>query len=112
MLLFVSCTRKSPKIFFEAETIDIGKVKVDTVIDVFFKFTNIGKRVLKIERVTSDCHCTIARDYQKNTKPNQEGKIKITYHSKGIEYFEQLIEIHSNDENSPSLLILKGRVFR
>ena len=110
LLVLVSCTKERPEIDFEEKTIDLGIVKADTVINVFFKPINIGKNNLKIERVTSDCHCTVARDYQKNIEPNQKGEIKVTYHSKGFGYFEQLIEVFSNAENSPSLLIIKGRV--
>ena len=111
IVFFVSCTKEYPKIAFETKTIDIGKLKRDTIIDVFFKPRNIGKSNLIIERITSECHCTVAKDFQKNIEPDQEGKIKISYDSnKGFGYFEQLIEVFSNAENSPSLLILTGRV--
>lgn len=110
ILLFTGCKKEYPELSFETKTINIGNVKHDTIINVSYKFRNTGKSVLKIEKVTSDCHCTVAEDFQKIIKPNGEGEIKVKYHSKGYGYFEQLIEVFSNDKNDNSLLILSGAV--
>ncbi|TWO31571.1 DUF1573 domain-containing protein [Seonamhaeicola sediminis] len=112
LLILIGCNSDYPEISFSQKIIDIGEIKRDTIIDVSFKFKNIGKEILIIKRITTDCHCTVPKDYVKRIEPNRKGEIKISYHSRGYGYFEQLISVFSNSQKNEELLILKGTVIR
>ncbi|WP_186525869.1 DUF1573 domain-containing protein [Seonamhaeicola sediminis] len=111
-MILIGCNSDYPEISFSQKIIDIGEIKRDTIIDVSFKFKNIGKEILIIKRITTDCHCTVPKDYVKRIEPNRKGEIKISYHSRGYGYFEQLISVFSNSQKNEELLILKGTVIR
>lgn len=109
-VIVLSCnTNEIKDIIFIDETIDLGTIPSSGMFSVFFKAYNPGNKAIMLERVVSDCHCTVARDYNKIIKSKDTASIEVTYHSEGLGYFEQLIEVHTNTKNSPALLFIKGR---
>lgn len=112
VLLLLGCSEsnKIAQISFDKDVIDLGEIDGDKDYKVTFSYKNAGTNVLKIKSVTSDCHCTVARNFENNILPNTSGEINVSYHSKNFGYFEQLIEVNSNSEKPSVLLIIKGRV--
>ncbi len=110
LFLLYGCGGK-PVIFFEKEEYDIGKVARGQRVKKEIFIYNRGSGLLKIKRIATDCHCTVAKGIDTEIEPNGKGKIEIVYDGKSFGYFEQIIEVFSNDkEHSPIMLILKGRV--
>lgn len=109
LFFFYSCAGK-PIIFFEKEEYDIGRVKRGQFLKKEITVYNRGKGTLKIERITTSCHCTVLKGFDALIEPSGKGEIVILYDAKNYGYFEQIFEVFSNDEHSPKILVLKGYV--
>ena len=69
---------------FKAETIDLGKMKVNIPTTATFVVKNIGKTPLIIEAANPTCGCTIG-DYTKAPiAPGKTGQITATYNAASI----------------------------
>lgn len=71
------------KITFIKEEHDFGIIKDGEKVFWNFRFTNTGNAPLILNRVKADCGCTVP-DYPKTPiAPGEEGKIKVTFDTKG-----------------------------
>lgn len=70
-----------PKIIFEKNQHDFGKIYEGKIVEYTFKFKNAGKGVLNIKDVKTTCGCTAAVVTGKKLKPGEEGSIKIEFDS-------------------------------
>lgn len=69
---------------FKAETIDLGKMKVNVPKTATFVVTNVGKSPLIIETASPTCGCTIG-DYTKSPiAPGKTGVITATFNAAAI----------------------------
>lgn len=87
----------SPRIQFEATTIDLGEVPKgeDAVYD--FVFTNTGTSVLEIEEAKPSCGCTVA-EYTKTLAPGEKGTIHASIDTKRFRGpITKSITVSSND---------------
>jgi hypothetical protein len=74
---------KLPKIEFEKDFHDFGKIIQGEKVIYSFKFKNTGKSLLLISDVSTSCGCTIG-DYPKEpVKPGESGKIDVSFDSEG-----------------------------
>jgi hypothetical protein len=74
---------KLPKIEFEKDFHDFGKIIQGEKVTFAFKFKNTGKAMLLISNVSTSCGCTVI-DYPKEPiKPGQSGKIDVSFDSEG-----------------------------
>lgn len=72
-----------PEFKFEEEEHNFGNVYRGEKVSYEFKFKNVGKADLIISDANASCGCTVP-EYPKNPiKPNEEGKITVTYNSEG-----------------------------
>jgi cytochrome c553 len=72
-----------PKMKFEEESFDFGKINEGAIVEHVFKFTNIDEDTLKIAEVKASCGCTAALLSANNIPPNGSGEIKATFNSRG-----------------------------
>ena len=74
---------KLPKIEFEKDFHDFGKIIQGEKVTFAFKFKNTGKSLLLISNVSTSCGCTVT-DYPKEpVKPGGSAKIDVSFDSEG-----------------------------
>jgi hypothetical protein len=74
---------KLPKIEFEKDFHDFGKIIQGEKVTYSFKFKNTGNSLLLISDVSTSCGCTVG-DYPKDpVKPGESGKIDVSFDSEG-----------------------------
>jgi len=92
-----------PKIQFNEETWDFGKVKQGDILTHEFVFKNIGEAPLSILKVRTSCGCTAALVSEQKIAPGKEGRVKVTFNSGG--YADRLVKsiyVDSDDPARPS----------
>lgn len=108
VLAFLFCTvgflltEKGPKIEFNEESWDFGKLKEGEVLTHVFVFKNVGDSPLIINKVRTSCGCTAALVSEKKIEPGQQGEIKATLNTKGYAGdVAKYIYIETNDPSQP-----------
>ena len=93
-----------PSISFANEKIDLGEVKQGPQVNGEFEFTNSGKSLLVIKKISPACGCTgVVADEKKEFQPGETGKIKFTFNTEGrLGVNEKTIAVETNDPNHPS----------
>jgi hypothetical protein len=76
-------TGGKPKIVFERESWDFGRVKQGDSLEAEFIFRNDGKSVLSIDKVETSCGCTAALVSEKKVEAGRRGRIKVTFATAG-----------------------------
>jgi len=67
------------KISFEKTVCDIGDVGQGTKNECEFRFTNTGRGLLKIGKISRTCGCTVFHLDKKEYAPNETGATKVIY---------------------------------
>ncbi len=62
---------------------DFGKITEGKILDVTFRFKNIGNKPLVISNVSASCGCTIPEIPKKPFAPGETGVIKASFNSSG-----------------------------
>ena len=90
------------RIKFDTMLHDFGKVGPDSANECKFKFTNVGKDVLKIDRLQGTCKCTVPDLQKKEYKPGESGEITVQFHAPKFQGdTSQHVMVFSNDSNNP-----------
>lgn len=102
----------APKIQFESETVDFGKVRGGDPITVTYKLTNVGDAELQITSIKPGCGCTKAEAAKKAIAPKESTTIDAIFNSTGFSgAISKTIAVTTNDPDRASLsLSLKGQV--
>jgi len=96
---------------FNQETHDFGEIPEDGSVTYEFSFTNVGVTPLIIEGAKASCGCTTPEWPQTPIEPNAEGKIKVSYNTKGRPgNFNKAITITSNAVTPTKRIFIKGNV--
>src|SRR6266850_551302 len=75
----VLTSNTAPKIKFDSETFDAGKVPGGKPLNHTFVFTNVGNQTLEVTKVTGTCHCTVVdNNWTKKVEPGKTGVIPVT----------------------------------
>jgi hypothetical protein len=90
---------KTPRIKFQEETWNFGKVKEGTALSHEFVFKNTGDADLVIEKVRTSCGCTAALASDKTVAPGKEGKIGVSFDSRS--YAGKVVKYVYVDSNDP-----------
>ncbi len=93
----------SPKIVFDTEKMDQGKVLYGKQVASTFHFTNAGDQKLIIEKVRTSCGCTQAFINTKEIPPKTKGVIRAIFDTQGQRAGtkKSTIFVHSNDPDRP-----------
>ena len=110
LISFSGFSQNKPEFKFEKETIDYGKIALNSNGIRVFTFTNIGNEPLIISRVQSSCGCTIPEKPEKPIMPGEKGEIKVSYNTKKSGGFSKSITIFSNAKTERKVLKIKGFV--
>jgi len=98
------------EISFEKKTIDYGTLKVGDVRTVEMVYTNIGKKPLLLENVTTNCDCTEVEWSRKPLMPGKSDVIKVTYTAKNPGLISKWVTVMSNAETDRVILKTSGKV--
>ena len=92
-----------PKIVFDTEKMDQGKVLYGKKVASTFHFTNTGDQKLIIEKVRTSCGCTKAFVETKEVPPKTKGGIRAVFDTDGQRAGTKrsTIFVHSNDPDRP-----------
>ena len=90
------------RIKFDTLSHDFGKVGPESDNNCEFKFTNVGKGVLKIDRLQGTCKCTVPDLQKKEYAPGESGEITVQFHAPKYQGdTSQHVMVFSNDANNP-----------
>jgi hypothetical protein len=108
LLIFVAVgsiallAEEGPKLQFQEEKWDFGKVKEGQVKTHVFVFKNEGDAPLLIKRVRTSCGCAAALISDKSVESGENGEMKVNFNSRGYEgNVAKYIYVESNDRSQP-----------
>lgn len=96
-----------PNMEFVKEKIDFGKIPQGPMVEGEFEFTNTGRSMLEIKKITPACGCTgLIADEKKEYQPGESGKIKFTFNTEGRSgHNEKTITIETNIPDNPTKIV-------
>lgn len=98
VLCAVSTLIAAPKITFEHESIDLGRVVAGKPINAVFTFKNIGDTELEITAVRSSCGCAKAEAKETKLAPQQSSTITTVFNTSGYKgNVSKIVSITTND---------------
>lgn len=113
MLLSHYNSTAQSKLKFSDSKKNFGFVKQGTIVDVVYEFTNAGNAPLVITEAKVECSCTSVEFPKQPIAPGQKNKILIKFDTKTVyDRQDRIVEIYSNDNNSPAYLRFKGVVLK
>jgi len=106
--LGASAQDNAPVFKFEQTTHDFGNVKQGPEATYDFKFTNVGKSPLIIQRCSSSCGCTIPKWSKDPIMPGKSGTIAVRFATKDkVGSFNKTVYIQSNAKSLTERFELK-----
>ncbi|WP_228852415.1 DUF1573 domain-containing protein [Aegicerativicinus sediminis] len=103
-------TDKAGELTFKSETIDYGKIAVNSEGGRTFAFKNTGNAPIVISKVKTSCGCTVA-DYPKEpVMPGATGEIAVKYDTKRIGNFTKTLTVFSNASKPQLNLRISGEI--
>ena len=100
------------KISLDKTVHDFGNIDFGSSGSCEFKITNTGTSTLKILKCKASCGCTIAICDTLPILPNFSTVMKIQYDTKRVGPINKSITIHSNDINTPHVVVRISGVVR
>jgi hypothetical protein len=92
----------TPKIKFNHESWDFGRVNQGDILTHVFSFRNEGDATLRINRVRTSCGCTAALVSEKRIEPGKTGELKVNFNTRGYEgEVSKYIYVETNDPQDP-----------
>ena len=104
-----------PRIRFDKETLDYGRVPYGQIVTEEFVVTNEGDQTLVIQSLRSSCGCTKAIKGSSSIAPGRESKIVASFDTNGLRAGrkQQTIFVDSNDPERPTVrLMLLAEIVR
>jgi hypothetical protein len=103
-----------PKIQFDAQSYDFGRVAAGTLVKHDFVFTNTGDARLEITGVQPGCGCTTVGEWTHAVEPGKTGVIPIQFNSSAYGGpVTKAPSITCNDKSQPTVRFqLHGTVFK
>lgn len=95
-------TEGIPQIKFDQTVYDFGTTSLVNSVVGTFTFQNVGTGVLKVQRPSTSCGCTVAGVTPDTLKPGEKGELVFTFALAGIRgHSEKSITVPSNDPHNP-----------
>ncbi|HWD19561.1 MAG TPA: DUF1573 domain-containing protein [Verrucomicrobiae bacterium] len=102
-----------PKIIFDSQNYEFGKVTQGAFIRHDFVVSNGGNATLNITDVHPGCGCTTAGTWPHELAPGQSGIIPIQINSQNLSgKIRKSVTVSSNDKRNPTMLELGGEVIK
>lgn len=93
----------APKIQFETNHFNFGKITSAEKLLGSFKFKNVGNAELKLDSPQASCDCTEAKITPDTLAPGQSGEVTYSIKMDHAVSGQRYIKIHSNDPENPDL---------
>ncbi|MBI5307363.1 MAG: DUF1573 domain-containing protein [Planctomycetes bacterium] len=94
---------EKPKISFEKQVYEFGKIYVGDMVTYKFKFQNVGKGELIINSVKTSCGCTAALVSKDKLLSNECGEIDVKFKpGKFVGKVSKTVTVNSNDPETPT----------
>ena len=87
---------------------NLGKFPYSQKQEYTFLLTNTGNSVLVVQDVITSCGCTKAEYRKEPVRPGDTLEVKVIYEADAAGYFDKVVTIYCNAENSPISLRIKG----
>ena len=101
------------KLKFSDSKKNFGFVKQGNVVNMEFEFINNGNQPLIITEAKAECSCTTVEFPKQPIAPSQKNKIIVKFDTKTVyDRQDRIVEVSSNDLNSPSFIRFKGVVLK
>lgn len=102
---------KMPKMTFDQELHDFGRLSAGEHISYSFHFRNTGEADLVISGCSATCGCTVASYPKERIAPGGDGYITITFNSSGKAGHQyQEVTVMSNAQPARSILKITAQV--
>ena len=98
------------EIWFTEILHDYGDIAEKSNGSYTFLFRNISDKPLIINRVRSNCGCTVPSWPREPIEPGDNGEITVRYNTELTGSFNKSIYVYSSASNSPVKLQIKGKV--
>ncbi len=102
----------APVFEFVTDIIDYGTVNLNADGTRVFKFKNVGKSPIIIERIQSSCGCTVPKKPEEPILPGKTGEIEVKYNTHTAGGFSKSITVFSNASEPNKVLRIKGIVVK
>ncbi len=100
-----------PNIVFLKKNFNFGQIYEGEEPVFYFKFVNTGNGKLYINRVKTDCGCTVAQYPEQGVNPGDTGTITVTFSSSGYYGYQiKNILVYTNAQDSAIKLRIEGQV--
>ena len=98
-----AATTDGPRIKFDKDTFDAGKVPPGQALNHTFIFTNVGNQTLEVSKVNPTCGCTVPGTWTKVVEPGKTGTIPIQVNVNAAwnGAMTKTITVESNDKSHP-----------
>lgn len=101
-----SFAQSVPKLVFDSEIHNFGKVKQGAIVEHTFKFKNEGDSNLLIYTVKATCGCIKTELSISTIEPRGEGSIKVIWKApKKLGTTSEIIYVVSNDPKRPNVIL-------
>ncbi|PLK45706.1 DUF1573 domain-containing protein [Emticicia sp. TH156] len=101
----------APKIAFEEDNFDFGKLKEGDIVEHKFVFTNVGKSPLQIFNVGVQCGCTVAKKPETAIGVGQKDTIVVSFNSTGkVGVNKKFVTVYSNANPAQSTISFTAEV--
>ena len=105
-------TNMLPRIEFEEELHNFGRIIQGEIVSYSFKFKNTGKSDLLIATVSASCGCTVPKYPKTPLKPGEEGYIVVNFNSQGRKGFQhKKLAVISNTQPNNKIIEIKAMVY-
>jgi hypothetical protein len=113
-ILVYSCSseknRSLTKINFERSSYDSLNLEVYDTFEYTFKFKNVGRADLIINKVVPSCNCQVIDWNSNSIKTSESNEIIIKYSSPYAKTFQENVLVYFNGSDSPKMLSISGNV--
>lgn len=101
-----------PKIVFEEQTYNFGKIYIGEIVEHGFKFKNQGPAELIVNNVKSSCGCTAALVSKSHLLKDETGEVQVKFNpGRYVGMVSKSVTVNSNDpESSAVKLTIAGEV--
>jgi len=90
---------------------DFGKITEGKILEVNFRFKNIGNKPLVISNVSASCGCTIPEIPKKPYAPGESGVIKASFNSSGkVGANSKQVNVFANIDPAMTTLVFRVEV--
>lgn len=100
-----------PAFEFEEEIKEFGTITQGEIVNMTFKFINVGKSDLIISSAQGSCGCTVPEWPKEPIQPGEKGIIDVSFNSNGKQGMQnKTVTLVANTMPNTTVIAIKGEV--